>query len=201
MADLDAPLLGKNELKATSSTSKSRVNTEDEQKQTFAVQYDEIERDPNFYKRITSNDEKEHVNETLTLEQLILWITSSQHGQHSDNNEPSLDILILTHTLFTDSASLIKAFKQRFLSPIPDNILNIQDTGTRETRIREYQDDAQKRTHLRLIKALRDWQNQTFRQDFYKNDTVKCELEALFNALASYGQMGINKHLAYIGSL
>ncbi len=57
-------------------------------------------------------------NDILTLEQIILWST---HENMQDND--TMETLIMTHKMFTDSLTLLKQLRKRFLASKNDLII------------------------------------------------------------------------------
>eukprot|EP01084_Bolivina_argentea_P271250 461475_1 len=82
------------------------------------------------------------------LEQIIL---QSTHEHIQDCN--TMDTLIMTHIMFTDSLTLMKQLRNRFFVPIPPDIWKYTDTQ----QIKQFQLNVQKIIQLKVIKALRDW--------------------------------------------
>eukprot|EP01084_Bolivina_argentea_P215178 365295_1 len=137
-------------------------------------------------------DEKETEEDMLTLEQILCWTTV--HASPSDVE--NVETLILTHKLFTDSVSLLRALKNRFFVSIPDDIR--QD----EQRVIEFQTHVAKRVQLRMVKALRDWMKYHWKDDFRENEQLKQELNEWINELIGYKDLNpVNIHCTWMDKL
>ena len=101
-----------------------------------------FEDDQNFANTELKNDE-------LTLEQIVIW---GSHESMHDND--TMETLIMTHEMFTDSLSLLKQLRKRFFVPIPQEYLQAVSSEKGQL-IRDFQQNVQKPIQLKSIKALR----------------------------------------------
>jgi len=115
---------------------------------------------------------KDQEEDTLTLEQIIIWST---HENMRDND--TMETLILTHKQFTNSLTLLKNLRRRFDVPIPNDIRNDK------LKIDEFRSNVQKRIQLKVIKSLRDWMKQYWDDDFLNDLEVQKELMAWLSDL------------------
>eukprot|EP01084_Bolivina_argentea_P166372 288843_1 len=103
-----------------------------------------------------------------------------------------METLIMTHTMFTDSLTLLKELRKRFFVQIPQDILNSEDTQ----QIKEFQTNLQKRIQMKVIKALRHWMKHYWIYDFKdyrgRNRQVQTELKEWLNELTAYNEL--DKH-------
>merc|ERR1719242_2935458 len=144
-------------------------------------------------------------NDILTLEQIVIWGTNEYM---QDPNNETMETLIMTHHMFTDSVTLLKQLRKRFFVPIPAELLEADDGDLhgKEERIRSFQTEVQKRIQLKVIKALRDWMKHYWAEDFEGNDEIQKvekeylrlkqvdwdrELEHKMNILAQYDDVVI----------
>eukprot|EP01084_Bolivina_argentea_P295901 509556_1 len=106
----------------------------------------------------------------IQLDQIVLWST---HENMQDND--TMETLMMTHKLFTDSLTLLKQLRKRFFvcARIPSAIL-----ADGAEAVREFQTGVQKRIQLKVIKALRDWMKHYWAEDFMKNEAVQAELRS-----------------------
>ncbi len=105
-----------------------------------------------------NNNENESEEDTLTLEQIILWST---HESMRDNE--SMETLITTHKTITDSSvTLLKQLRRRFFVPIPRDLIQ---NGT-EKDINNFKFNVQKSIQLKVINALRNWLKCYWDEDF-----------------------------------
>lgn len=145
--------------------------------------------------QIENKDEAK--NDILTLEQIVIWST---HESMQDND--TMETLIMTHKMFTDSLTLLKQLRKRFFVPIPPDILNMNggaDQMEKEEQIKSFQSGVQKRIQLKVIKALRDWMKRHWAEDFHGNERVLAELDEWLKELSVYHELDIhNKGCVWI---
>jgi len=122
-------------------------------------------------------------NDILTLEQIVIWST---HESMQDSE--TMETLIMTHKMFTDSLTLLKQLHKRFFVPIPPSLLQTDD----KKAIREFQSGVQKRIQLKVIKALRDWMKQYWSEDFDNDQEVLGFLDEWLKELSVYNQLDIH---------
>eukprot|EP01083_Nonionella_stella_P177391 623331_1 len=104
-------------------------------------------------------------NDTMTLQQIIIWGT---HENIRDND--TIDALTLMHKRFTKSITLLRALKQRFFLQPPMTI-------TDDVALGKWRINVLKRVQLRTIKALRDWMKGYWVDDF----AFDCEMQEELN--------------------
>eukprot|EP00484_Ammonia_sp_Unknown_P030700 CAMPEP_0197050808 /NCGR_PEP_ID=MMETSP1384-20130603/25624_1 /TAXON_ID=29189 /ORGANISM="Ammonia sp." /LENGTH=804 /DNA_ID=CAMNT_0042483269 /DNA_START=16 /DNA_END=2430 /DNA_ORIENTATION=- len=89
----------------------SIASSDTEQKQTNEVNlYDDQQEQPDFVK----------LNESLSLEQIVIW--STHENVHDEHTMDLMDTLIVTHKQFTNSVTLFRHLRRRFNSAIPEHV-------------------------------------------------------------------------------
>ncbi len=134
----------------------------------------------NSFENINENNQ----NDILALEQIIVWSTHEKiHENMEDNN--TMETLLMTHKMFTDSVTLLKQLKKRFFISIPNDILNTND----QNKILYFQNNIQKQIQLKVINALRDWMKYYFFEDLNKNEEILLQLEEWLIELSMYNKL------------
>eukprot|EP01084_Bolivina_argentea_P020409 37942_1 len=106
----------------------------------------------------------------------------------------------MTHTMITDSLTLLKELRRRFFVPIPQNILNSQDTQ----QIKQFQTNVRKRIQLKVIHGLTEWMKHYWRYDFDGNEPVQTELQKWLNEMSNYNILekhNYNKNCTWVPKL
>jgi len=133
-----------------------------------------------------NNANNEKKNDILTLEQIILWST---HENMQDND--TMETLIMTHKLFTESLTLLQQLRKRFFVPIPQEFIDKPEAEKKQL-IHDFQSNVQKRIQLKVIKALRDWMKHYWSEDFHEKDQMQDELTEWLRELSVYNQLEIH---------
>jgi len=107
-------------------------------------------------------DAMQKEDDTLTLEQIIIWSTHESVRDHD-----SMETLIITHKTISDSPTLLRQLRHRFNVPIPDDI------GDDADKLLQFKQIMQKPIQLKVMNALRKWMQLYWDEDF---STVWCEL-------------------------
>lgn len=132
-----------------------------------------------------NNDEID--SKQLTLEMIMNWKTY--------NNEPSsrwndlMETVILIHKKFTTSKEVIKHLKRKFMAPIPNDLIIMNDID-KDKKIEEFQKDILKPTQLKVIKVLREWMKKYWMEDFDKNEQLQHELDEWMVQIKDYNDYG-----------
>merc|ERR1719361_3215081 len=113
-----------------------------------------------------NDNENGDEEDTLTLEQIIIWST-----HENMRSSETMETLTLQHKLFTNSLTLLRNLRRRFDVPIPPQIKGSA------VKVSEFRLNVEKRIQLKVIKSLRDWMKQYW-GDFLEDLEVQKELKA-----------------------
>ena len=112
------------------------------------------------------NERKDDGQDTLTLEQIIMWST-----HETMRDAETMETLIMTHKSFTDSVTLLRHLKKRFFLPMPVDIKKDKQ------KIIEWRSKVQRNVDLKVINSLKHWMKQFWFQDFNNNLKLQKELK------------------------
>jgi len=111
--------------------------------------------------------QQEEEDNEMSIDQIIAWGTH----EHARDTE-SMSTLIMTHVLYSDSLSLLRALRKRYFVAIPGDI---RDSGNKD-KIAEFQEKVQKKIQLKVLKALKDWMKTYWESDFGNNEELRKEV-------------------------
>eukprot|EP01083_Nonionella_stella_P055943 147504_1 len=121
-----------------------------------------------FPSQLNDKSLKKKEKHEIQLDQIVLWST---HENMQDND--TMETLLMTHKLFTDSLTLLKQLRKRFFMVSGANV--VVEAGVK------------KRIQLKVIKALRDWMKHYWPEDFRDNEPVQQEIRSWLHELSEYG--------------
>ena len=137
----------------------------------------------NKYREYANPDKDTHDNneDTWTFDMILINITCSGSNQSRDGF--FIDALLLTHKMYTDSLTLMRQLRKRFMVELP----KYHDRS--QAAIDDFYKNIAKPIHLRCVKILRDWIKNYWSQDFDGNKELQKELNVWLNDMKSYNEI------------